>query len=140
MVGRLSKILKELNIGLQTARSFLGNNMTLNSKITEGQLRHLKNCVHNMTLKPKTSTTKPISAPSEYSHGVPEEIYAKSVQSKKHNKARKKLKKLKLGNIAPIVSTTKKGSAKYSDPYKLQLMKNSLARKYEGYEYGLSDW
>ena len=137
MVGRLSKILKELNIGLQTARSFLGNNMTLNSKITEGQLRHLKNCVHNLTLKRKTSTTKPISAPSEYSHGVPEEIYAKSAQGKKRNKAKKKQK---LGIIAPKASLSKKGSAKYSDPYKLQLMKNHLAQKYEGYVYGLSDW
>ena len=140
MVGRLSKILKELNIGLQTARLVLGKNMTLNSKITEGQFRSLKNCVSNLYFKHKASATKPTSAPSEYSHGVPEEIYAKSVQKKQRNKARKKPKSLKLGNIAPKASTSKKGSAKYSDAYSLQLMKDSLARKYEGYDYGLSDW
>ena len=39
MVGRLSKILKELNIGIQTARSILGRNITLNSKITHGTTR-----------------------------------------------------------------------------------------------------
>jgi hypothetical protein len=137
MVGRLSKILKELNIGLQTARSFLGNNMTLNSKITEGQLRHLKNCVHNLTLKPQASTTKPISAPSDYSHGVPEQIYDKSAQEIGGNKTKKKRKS---GKNGPKASAPKRVSAKYSDAYSLQLMKNSLARKYEGYDYGLSDW
>ena len=37
MEVRLSKILKELNIGLKTARSILGRNLTLNSKISDGQ-------------------------------------------------------------------------------------------------------
>jgi hypothetical protein len=68
-------------------------------------------------------------------HGVPEEIYGKSVQGKKHKKAGKKLK---LDIIGPKASRSKKGSAKYSDPYKLQLLKSSLARKYEGYVYGLT--
>jgi hypothetical protein len=82
MVGRLSKILKELNIGLQTARSILGRNMTLNSKISEVQFRILNNYVSNLSLKHKASSTKPISSPTEYMHGVPEEIYGKSTQNK----------------------------------------------------------
>lgn len=135
MVGRLSKILNKLNIGLQTARSILGRNMTLNSKITEVQFRILANYASN--LKVNTSTPKQISAPSEYLHGVPEEIYAESAQQKKRNKAKKKRK---LGIITTKTSTSKKGSAKYSDAYSLQLMKNSLAKKFEGYVYGLSDW
>ncbi len=140
MVGRLSKILKELNIGLQTARSILGRNMNLNSKITDVQFRILDNYVRNLSFKHKASTTKPISPPTEYLHGVPEEIYAKSAQEKKRVKAKKKLKKLTLGNIATKASAPKKAGAKYSDAYSLQLMKNSLAKKYEGYIYGLSDW
>ena len=135
MGGRLNKILNELNIGLQTARSILGRNMTLNSKISDGQIRILKNYVSN--LKHNVSAPKPVSAPSDYLNGVPEEVYAKSVQVKRSNKARKKLK---LGAFTPKASTSKKGSAKYSDPYKLQLLKNNLARKFEGYIYGLSDW
>ena len=135
MVGRLSKILKELNIGLQTARSILGRNMTLNSRISDGQIRVLMNYVSN--LKHNVSASKLVSAPSEYLNGVPEEVYAKSVQVKGSNKARKKLK---LGAITPKASTSKKGSAKYSDPYKLQLLKNNLAKKFEGYIYGISDW
>ena len=135
MLGRLSKILKELNIGLKTARSILGRNITLNSKISDGQFYILKNYVSN--LKHNVSTPKPVSASSEYLNGVPEEVYAKSVQVKRSNKVRKKLK---LGAITPIASPSKKGSAKYSDPYKLQMLKNNLARKFEGYIYGLSDW
>ena len=69
MVGRLSKILKELNIGLQTARSILGRNMTLNSRISDGQIRVLMNYVSN--LKHNVSASKPVSAPSEYLNGVP---------------------------------------------------------------------
>ena len=137
MVGRLSKILKELNIGMQTAQSILGRNITLNSKITLGQLRALENYVRNLSFKQKATPTTPTSPPNEYLQGVPEEIYAKSVQDKKHNKVKKKLK---LGTIAPKATRAKKGSAKYSDPHKLQIMKASLARKYEGYIYGLSDW
>ena len=133
--GRLSKILNELNIGLQTARSILGKNITLNSKITYSQLRILKNYVSN--LKHKVSAPKPVSGPSEYLNGVPEDVYAKSVQVKRSNKAKKKLK---LGAITPKASPSKKGSAKYSDPYKLQQLKNNLAKKFEGYIYGLSDW
>lgn len=137
MIRRLSKILNELNIGLQTARLILGRNITLNSKISDGQLHLLENYVRNLSFKYKVSTTKSISASTDYLHGVPEEIYAKSAQGKKRNKVKKKRK---LGIIAPKASTSKKGSAKYSDAYNLQLMKNSLAKKYEGYEYGLSDW
>lgn len=85
----------------------------------------------------RVSAPKPASPPSEYLNGVPEEVYAKSVQVKKSKKARIKHK---LGNLIPKASTSKKGSAKYSDPYKLQMLKNHLAKKYEGYEYGLSDW
>lgn len=136
MVGRLSKILNELNIGLQTARSILGKNMTLNSKITEGQFRILDNYVRNLP-KNIVSASKPISPPSEFIHGVPEEIYDMPAPDKKNSKTKKKLK---LGNKAKKGSTPKRGSAKYSDPYKLQLMKNILAKKYEGYDYGLSDW
>lgn len=135
MVGRLSIILKELNIGIQTAQSILGRNITLNSKITHAQFLVLKNYISN--LKEKVSAPKPVRAPSEYLNGVPEEVYAKSVQVKRSNKARKKLK---LGAITPKASTSKKGSAKYSDPYKLKLLKSNLARKFEGYIYGLSDW
>ena len=137
MVVRLSKILKMLNIGIQTAQSILGKNVTLNSKITEGQFRVLENSVRNLSFKHKAGPTKPISPPKEYLQGVPEEIYVKSVQNKKHNKVKKKRK---LGILAPKVSKSKKGSAKYSDPDRLQVMKDSLARKYEGYIYGLSDW
>ena len=137
MVGRLSKILKELNIGMQTAQSILGRNITLNSKITLGQLRALENYVRNLSFKQKVTPTIPTSPPNEYLQGVPEEIYAKSVQEQKQNKVKKKLK---LGTIAPKASRSKKGSAKYSDPHKLQMMKEGLARKYEGYIYGLSDW
>lgn len=135
MVGRLGKILSELNIGLQTARSILGRNISLNSKITHGQFLTLRNYISN--LAQKVSAPKPASPPSEYLNGVPEEVYAKSVQVKKSKKA---LIKHKLGNLIPKASTSKKGSAKYSDPYKLQMLKNHLAKKYEGYEYGLSDW
>ena len=137
MEVRLSKILKELNIGLKTARSILGRNMTLNSKISDGQFYILDKYVRNLPLKNKASAINHISPPAEYMQGVPEEVYAKSVQDKKRNKVKKKLK---LGNIAPKASTSKKGSAKYSDPYKLQLLKSNLARKFEGYIYGLSDW
>ena len=137
MIGRLSKILKELNIGMQTAQSILGRNITLNSKITLGQLRALENYVRNLSIKHKASAPKPITPPKEYLDGVPEEIYTKSAQVKKQNKIKKKVK---LGTIAPKASRSKKGSAKYSDPHKLQMMKEGLARKYEGYIYGLSDW
>ena len=137
MVGRLSKILKELNIGMQTAQSILGRNITLNSKITLGQLRALENYIRNLSFQNIARPTNPLSPPKEYLQGVPEEIYAKSVQDKKHNKVKKKLK---LGTIAPKASRSKKGSAKYSDPHNLQMMKEGLARKYEGYIYGLSDW
>ena len=135
MVGRLSKILKELNIGIQTARSILGKNISLNSKITHGQFLVLRNYISNLTQK--VSAPKKVSPPSEYLNEVPEDVYTKSVQVKKSKKTRIKQK---LGNIVPKVSTSKKGSAKYSDPYKLQLMKDHLAKKYEGYIYGLSDW
>ena len=135
MVGRLGKILKELNIGLQTARSILGMGVSLNSKITHGQFLVLRNYISNLTQK--VSAPKPVSPPSEYINGVPEDVYAKSVQAKTSKKARIKHK---LGNLIPKASKVKKGSAKYSDPYKLQMMKNHLAKKYEGYEYGLSDW
>lgn len=135
MIERLSKILNRLNIGLQTARSILGRNITLNSKITEGQLRALENHVNNQSFNHKATTSKPFSAPTELLHGVPEDIYAKLPQDKKRNKAKKKQKK----NI-PTGSTPQKVSAKYSDSYSLQLMKNSLAKKYEGYIHGLSDW
>lgn len=140
MEGRLSKILKLLNIGIQTAQSILGRSINLNSKITEGQFRILESHVRNMSHKHNAGATKHISPPKEYLQGVPEEIYAKSAQNKQHNKARRKMKKLKLGNIAPKASTPKKRNAKYSDAYSLQLMKNNLAKKYEGYVYGLSDW
>ena len=140
MAGRLSKILKELNIGIRTAQSILGRNINLNSKITEGQFCVLKNHVRNLSNKHNTGVTKHISPPKEYLQGVPEEIYSKSTQNKQHNKARKKMKNLKLGSIAPKSSTPKKRNAKYSDAYSLQLMKNNLAKKYEGYVYGLSDW
>lgn len=140
MVVRLNKILNELNIGIQTAQSILGRNITLNSKITDGQFRMLQNYVRNLSFKHKANAPKPISPPKEYLNGVPEEIYAKTAQDKQHNKPKKKLKKLKLGSITPKASKSKKGSAKYSDPYKLQLMKSNLAKKYEGYIYGLSDW
>ena len=140
MVGRLSKILKVLNIGIQTAQSILGRNINLNSKITEGQFHILESHVRNQYFKPKAGATKHISPPKEYIQGVPEEIYSKSTQNKQHNKARKKMKNLKLGSIAPKASTPKKRNAKYSDAYSLQLMKNNLAKKYEGYVYGLSDW
>jgi hypothetical protein len=135
MGGRLGKILKELNIGLQTARSILGRSVSLNSKITHSQFLVLRNYISNLTQK--VSAPKPASPPSEYLNGVPEEVYAKSVQVKKSKKARIKHK---FGNLVPKASKAKKGSAKYSDPYKLQMMKNQLAKKYEGYEYGLSDW
>ena len=135
MVGRLGKILKELNIGSQTARSILGRNITLNSKITHEQFLVLRNYISNLTQK--VSAPKPVSPPSEYLSGVPEEVYAKSVQSKTSKKARIKRK---LGNLVPKATKAKKGTAKYSDPYKLQMMKNHLAKKYEGYVYGLSDW
>ena len=92
MVERMSKILKKLNIGLQTARSILGRNITLNSKITDGQFRVLENYVHNMSFKHKADATNHISAPTEYLHGVPEEIFAKSVPENKRNKAKKKRK------------------------------------------------
>lgn len=137
MEGRLSKILKLLNIGLQTAQSILGKKINLNSKITEGQFRALENHVHNLSLKHKTSTSKPISAPTEFLRGVPEEIYTKSAQEIKRNKAKKKRK---LGKTTPKASTPQKGRAKFSDAYSLQLMKNNLAKKFEGYIYGLSDW
>ena len=104
MVGRLSKILKELNIGIQTARSLLGRNITLNSKITHGQFHVLKNYISN--LKETVSAPKPVRAPSEYLNGVPEEVYAKSVQVKRSNKARKKLK---LGAITPKSLYVQKG-------------------------------
>ena len=71
MEGRLGKILKELNIGLQTARAMLGRNITLNSKITEGQYRILFNYIRNLS-NHKESTTKPISPPTEYTQGVPD--------------------------------------------------------------------
>lgn len=137
MVGRLSKILNELNIGLQTARSILGRNITLNSKITEGQFLTLVNYVRNLTHNHKANTTTQVPPPSEYMHGVPEDVYEKSAQDKKRHKVKKKLK---LGIIAPKASKSKKGSAKYSDPYKLQQLKHNLAKKFEGYIYGLSDW
>lgn len=134
MIGRLGKILTRLNIGLQTARSILGRNMTLNSKITEGQFRILENYAHNLSFKHKTDT-KPVSAPADSLQGVPEEIYAKSAQEEKRHKAKKKQKK-----AIPTASAAKKGSAKYSDSYSLQQLKRNLAKKFEGYVYGLSDW
>lgn len=135
MVGRLSIILKELNIGIQTARSILGRNISLNSRITHGQFLVLRNYISN--LAQKVSAPKPVSPPTEYLNGVPEDVYAKSIHVKKSKKVRVKHK---LGNLVPKASTAKKGSAKYSDPYRLQMMKNHLAKKYEGYVYGLSDW
>ena len=92
MIGRLSKILSKLNIGLQTARSVLGKNLTLNSKITEGQYRILDNYVCNLTFEHKVNTTKSVSAPADSLQGVPEEIYAKSAQEKKRHRAKKKQK------------------------------------------------
>ena len=135
MVGRLGKILSELNIGLQTARSILGRNISLNSKITHSQFLVLRNYISNLTQK--VSVPKKVSPPSEYLNGVPEDVYAKTVQAKTSKRARIKHK---LGNLVPKASKAKKGTAKYSDPYKLQMMKNHLAKKYEGYVYGLSDW
>ena len=135
MIGRLSKILSKLNIGLQTARSVLGKNLTLNSKITEGQYRILENYVRNLTFEHKVNTTKSVSAPADSLQGVPEEIYAKSAQEKKRHRAKKKQK-----NAISTASAAKKGSAKYSDSYSLQQLKRSLAKKFEGYIYGLSDW
>lgn len=135
MVGRLSKILKELNIGIQTARSILGKNISLNSKITHGQFLVLRNYISNLTQK--VSAPKKVSPPSEYLSGVPEDVYAKSVLTKTSKKTRIKQK---LGDLVPKPPKVKKGTAKYSDPYKLQLMKDHLAKKYEGYIYGLSDW
>ena len=135
MVGRLSKILKELNIGIQTARSILGKNISLNSKITHGQFLVLRNYISNLTQK--VSAPKKVSPPSEYLNGVPEDVYAKSVLTKTSKKTRIKQK---LGNLVPKTPKAKRGTAKYSDPYKLQLMKDHLAKKYEGYIYGLSDW
>ena len=137
MIGRLSKILRELNITLKTARSVLGRNMTLNSKITEGQFHILDNYVRNLSIKHQVSTIPHISPSTEYMHGVPEEVYAKSTQEIKHNKIKKKLN---LGNIAPKANAPKKSSPQYSDAYSLQLMKDDLAKKYEGYDHGLSDW
>ena len=135
MIGRLSKILSKLNIGLQTARSILGKNMTLNSKITEGQFHILENYVRNLTFKHKANTTKPVSTPADSLQGVPEEIYEKSAQEKKRYKAKKKQKK-----TIPTASAAKKGSARYSDSYSLHLLKSNLAKKFAGYIYGLSDW
>lgn len=130
--GRLSKILSKLNIGLQTARSILGRNMTLNSKITEGQFRALENYVRNLSFKHKASDKQVVSPPTDYSQGVPEDVYAKSAHEKTRIKAKKK--------VIPTASSSKKGTAKYSDAYSLQMLKSSLAKKFEGYIYGLSDW
>jgi hypothetical protein len=113
----------------------LGKNISLNSKITHGQFLGLRNYISNLTQK--VSAPKKVSPPSEYLNGVPEDVYAKSVLTKTSKKTRIKQK---LGNLVPKTSKAKKGTAKYSDPYKLQLMKDHLSKKYEGYIYGLSDW
>ncbi len=135
MIGRLGKILTILNIGLQTARSILGKNMTLNTKITEGQFRILENYAHNLSLKHKADAKKPVPTPTDYLNGVPEEIYANSTRKDKRDKAKKKRR-----HTIPTASTSKKGSAKYSDSYSLKLLKSNLVKKFEGYVYGLSDW
>ena len=135
MIERLSKILRRLNIGLQTARSILGRNLTLNSKITDSQFRILENYVRNLTSKYKAVADKSKSIPVNSLQGVPEEIYAESAQEKSSTRKKKKQK-----NSIPTASSAKKGRAKYSDSYSLQLLKNRLAKKFEGYIYGLSDW